>query len=117
MDQKKTSTNWKTKNRSATVRMMCRDNDLLCQEILPRMESVKTALNARGVFFGKVQTDEDGIIRCAIAISNFLMWDNAVQYSYQELYVSEFSIPTRNRSFLVVTSQRTSVTTCPTCKS
>ena len=32
---------------------------------------VKTALNARVIFFGKAQTDKDGIIRCAIAISNF----------------------------------------------
>ena len=65
------------------------------------MKSVKTALNARVVFFEKAQTDDDGIIRCAIAIS---MWDNAMQCSYRELYVSEFSIPTRNRSFLLVTS-------------
>ena len=75
------------------------------------MKSVKTALNARVVIFGKAQTDEDGIIRCAITISNFSMWDNAAQYSYRELYASECSIPTRNRSSLVETFQRTSVTT------
>ena len=39
------------------------------------MKSVTTALNARVVIFGKAQSDEDGIIQCAIAISNFSMWD------------------------------------------
>ena len=42
---------------------------------------------------------------------------NATLCSYQELYVLEFSIPTKNCSFLRVTSQRTSVTTNPTWKS
>ena len=75
------------------------------------MKSVKTALNARVVIFGKAQTHQNGIIRCAVAISNFSMWDNAAQYSYQELYGPEVRMPTRNCSLLVVTSQRTSVIT------
>ena len=54
---------------------ICRNTDLLCQEISPRMRSVETALNAPVVSFGKAQTGEDGIIQCAIAISNFSMWD------------------------------------------
>ena len=81
------------------------------------MKSVKTALNAHVIFFGKAQADEDGIIQCAIAISNYSMWDNVTQYSYQELLVSEFSIPIRNHSFLLVTFQQSSVTTYPTWKS
>ena len=62
LTQKKASTNWKRRNHSTTVRMICRNNDLLSREILPRMKSVKTAPNARVVIFGKAQTDEDGII-------------------------------------------------------
>ena len=58
-----------------TVHKICQNNDLLRREISPRMKLVKTALNARVVIFGKAQTDEDGIIQCAIAISNFSMWD------------------------------------------
>ena len=58
-----------------TVHKICQNNDLLHREISPRMKLVKTALNARVVIFGKAQTDEDGIIQCAIAISNFSMWD------------------------------------------
>ena len=98
------------KNRSTTVRTICHNNDLLRREISPRTKSVKTALNACVVIFGKAQTDEDGIIRCAVEICNFSMWNNATQYSYQELHGPKVRVPTRNRSFLVVTSQRTSVT-------
>ena len=72
----------KTNKPSIAVYMICDNNDLLHREISPRMKSVKTALNARVVIFGKAQTGKDGIIRCTITISNFPMWDNATQYSY-----------------------------------
>ena len=32
-----------------------------------------------------MQTDDDGIIRCAIAISNFSMWDKLLHYSVRKL--------------------------------
>ena len=37
LDQK-TSTNWKTENRSTTVHTICHTNDLLRREISPRMK-------------------------------------------------------------------------------
>ena len=84
LDQKKTSTNRKT-NPSTTVRMICGNNDLLRQEISLRMKLVKTILNAYVVIFGLEQTDKDGIIRCAIIISNFSMWDKLLHYSVGKL--------------------------------
>ena len=83
------------------LRMICRKNDLLHQEISPRVKSVKTAPNACVVIFGKAQTDEDGIIQWAIATSNFSMWDNATQHSYRELYGPEVRMPTMNRNFFL----------------
>ena len=75
LDQKKTNTDWTAKNRYKTVSKICDKNDWLRREILLRMKLVKTALNARVVIFGKAQTDEDGIIQCAIAVSKFSLWD------------------------------------------
>ena len=91
LDQNKSSTNWKTKNRSTTVYMICSNNDLLQREMLPRMKSGKVALNSCVVIFGKAQTDEDGIIQCAILMSNFSIWDKLLHYSVGKLQQENYN--------------------------
>ena len=49
------------------------------------MKSGKVALNSGVVIFGKAQTDEDGIIQCAISMSNFSIWDKLLHFSFGKL--------------------------------
>jgi len=50
------------------------------------MKSIsKRVVNARVVKFRKVQRDKNGITRCAIAVSNFSMWDTFLQKSVEKL--------------------------------
>ena len=50
------------------------------------MKSIsKRAVNACMVKFGKTQRDKNGITRCAIAVSNFSMWDKLLQKSVEKL--------------------------------
>ncbi len=50
------------------------------------MKSIsKREVNARVVKFGKIQIDKNGITRCAIAVSNFSMWDKLLQKSVEKL--------------------------------
>ena len=68
------------------LRTISASDDSLCREESPYMKSIsKKPVNARVVKFGKTQRDKNGITRCAIAVSNFSMWDKMLQNSVEKL--------------------------------
>ena len=71
----------------------------------------------RLVIFERVSKQDEHLNSLVRDVSSLSMWHNIMQYSYQELFVSEFALPIIGSSFLAVTSQRSSVTTYATWKS
>ena len=69
------------------------------------------------VIFERVSRQVEHLNSLVRDVSGLSMCHNNMQYSYQELFVSEFALPISTSSFLAVTSQRSSVTTYDTWKS
>ena len=68
------------------------------------------------VTFERVSRQVEHLNRFVRVVSSLSMCHNIMQYSYQELFVPEFALPISTISFLVVTSQQSSVTTYDTWK-
>ena len=69
------------------------------------------------VIFERVFSQDEHLNSLVRDVSSLSLCHNNMQYSYPELFVSKFALPISISSFLAVTSQRSSITTCDTLKS